>query len=171
LPDERTRQRRHPAPAHEQRRRRAQALALEQSVEMPLDAVIDARLRDEVVAQVLQLEARADGGPRPQLLSERAAAVQRLEAPFERRNPRRAGLPPGNPAARRLRTPAVGQRRLRAFDSGREQDLIPHETVEQPRRIGQALRQSVRPAQRGRRIVWATSLRGRPARRWLARQR
>ena len=40
---------------------RAQALALEQSVELPLAAVRDARVRDEVVARVESIAARPDG--------------------------------------------------------------------------------------------------------------
>ena len=40
---------------------RAEALALEQSVELPLAAVRDARVRAEVVAQVLSVEPRDDG--------------------------------------------------------------------------------------------------------------
>jgi ribulose-bisphosphate carboxylase large chain len=41
--------------------RRAEALALEQSIEMPLEAVLDARVAHEVVARVESVEARADG--------------------------------------------------------------------------------------------------------------
>lgn len=41
--------------------RRAQALALEQSVELPLEAVTDARVRAEVVGQVLDLQLQPDG--------------------------------------------------------------------------------------------------------------
>jgi len=40
---------------------RAQALALEQSIEMPLEAVSDARVRHEVVARVEGLDAQPDG--------------------------------------------------------------------------------------------------------------
>ena len=40
---------------------RAQALALEQSVEVPLAAVRDARVRDEVVARVASITSRDDG--------------------------------------------------------------------------------------------------------------
>jgi len=40
---------------------RAAALALEQSIEMPLAAVTDARVLDEVVARVERLDPRADG--------------------------------------------------------------------------------------------------------------
>ncbi|CAG1007910.1 RuBisCO_large_IV RLP_RrRLP [Burkholderiales bacterium] len=40
---------------------RAQALALEQSVEVPLAAVRDRRVRDEVVARVVSIAGRADG--------------------------------------------------------------------------------------------------------------
>ena len=36
---------------------RAQALAVEQSIEMPLEAVRDARIRDEIVARVVDIEA------------------------------------------------------------------------------------------------------------------
>ncbi len=45
-------------PAAEQR---AQVLALEQSIEMPLAAVVDARVRGEVVARVTRLEPQPDG--------------------------------------------------------------------------------------------------------------
>ncbi len=41
--------------------RRAEALALEQSVEMPIEAVTDGRVLREVVARVESLEAQADG--------------------------------------------------------------------------------------------------------------
>ena len=40
---------------------RAQAIALEQSVETPLEAVRDARIRAEIVAEVSGIEARPDG--------------------------------------------------------------------------------------------------------------
>ena len=40
---------------------RAQMLALEQSVEMPLEAVVDRRVRDDVVARVEAVEEQADG--------------------------------------------------------------------------------------------------------------
>ena len=40
---------------------RAEALALEQSVEVPIAAVRDARVRDEVVARVASIAPRDDG--------------------------------------------------------------------------------------------------------------
>ncbi len=40
---------------------RAQVLALEQSIEMPAEGVMDARVLGEVVAQVVSVEAQADG--------------------------------------------------------------------------------------------------------------
>lgn len=46
---------------------RADALALEQSIEMPLAAVTDARVRSEVVARVERLEPQADGSTLAQL--------------------------------------------------------------------------------------------------------
>ena len=54
-------------------RARAQALALEQSVEMPLAAVTDAQIRDEVVARVAEIEPVASGRYRVEL--ELAAAT------------------------------------------------------------------------------------------------
>jgi ribulose-bisphosphate carboxylase large chain len=42
-------------------RRRAEALALEQSVEVPLEAVVDPRIRGEVVARVQEVEPEGDG--------------------------------------------------------------------------------------------------------------
>jgi hypothetical protein len=41
--------------------RRAETLALEQSVEMPAEAIADPRVLREVVARVERLEAQADG--------------------------------------------------------------------------------------------------------------
>lgn len=43
---------------------RAEALALEQSVELPLDAVADQRIRDEVVARVVDIAAWPESGAR-----------------------------------------------------------------------------------------------------------
>jgi ribulose-bisphosphate carboxylase large chain len=57
-------------------RARAQSLALEQSIEMPLEAVMDERVLREVVARVERLEPQADGGT----LAHLAFAVETLGA-------------------------------------------------------------------------------------------